>query len=690
MARKRTPTNEGSSQSHKRTEKISRLKSNISSSYKEHPITQSDSSWRAQRLGLTLAFVLTTLTTAGICYSLYPQLTSVSSSTRKAAPSLRQIVDTEGHSYLSKRETDLKIIDSAVQLNKDSEVSQVLNKAAHLSEAEDEEVAKLAQQIVEIKTRSMEKSKNAKASALRETFDVAPFQAMRNSLQLRISNDLKSQKIFDDLENIRDKEKSAVDESDDINEKHFNKIKQNFVEISNLKNENPKEVKPFSKDKDSSTIPVREAGKTKSIILTAKNQHITLGSQDRLYVFDPQQVDEGSLNDVSKQSEKRNKKKYSRYTKSELPSKKDKTPTFQENAEHRPSPSSSNSEDQKKMNIKTSTSTEKKKDFSNRTVSSEKMPVTQAEDRTYEPSFQRTFVPKKTFYGGRRIAPLELLNQKPSNSSVKVYLFDDFLSQQECEGLIAAHNSHVEAFTKPPILCFDSLYTLQKHIRDAGKNIKVTSKIFTHGTSCVNSSFSLQLQNWLNGNWSYSTAFYPGESKFSTNVATRLQQAMGLKPENGGKFQITSYPLGKAYKTHTDCTPGSLDKRDRVVSVLMYLNDAEEGGETKFPDLGIWVKPKRGRAIVWNNMSPQGECELESRHVASLVKKGKKYILIRWYYYKSFLGLGQRPTPPGLPMRDPDQAKVSCDDYDNGSCRWYDEWTHEHLMEYQRTKLNIS
>ena len=49
----------------------------------------------------------------------------------------------------------------------------------------------------------------------------------------------------------------------------------------------------------------------------------------------------------------------------------------------------------------------------------------------------------------------------------------------------------------------------------------------------------------MKGNWSYSTAFYPGESRFSDIFAARVEQAMGLTPINGGKFQITSYPEGK-------------------------------------------------------------------------------------------------------------------------------------------------
>lgn len=50
------------------------------------------------------------------------------------------------------------------------------------------------------------------------------------------------------------------------------------------------------------------------------------------------------------------------------------------------------------------------------------------------------------------------------------------------------------------------------------------------------------MKDWLKGNWSYSTAFYPGESRFASVFEHRVKEAMGLQPENGGKFQITSYP----------------------------------------------------------------------------------------------------------------------------------------------------
>ena len=36
----------------------------------------------------------------------------------------------------------------------------------------------------------------------------------------------------------------------------------------------------------------------------------------------------------------------------------------------------------------------------------------------------------------------------------------------------------------------------------------------------------------------------------------------------------------------------------RILTFFLYLSDVEEGGETVFTNLGIKVKPKRGRALI--------------------------------------------------------------------------------------------
>lgn len=72
------------------------------------------------------------------------------------------------------------------------------------------------------------------------------------------------------------------------------------------------------------------------------------------------------------------------------------------------------------------------------------------------------------------------------------------------------------------------------------------------------------------------------------------------------------------------------DKRDRYATVLVYLQDVEKGGETTFPQLGIKVKPKKGRALIWNSMTSDGNCDPTSIHNAAKVEQGHKFIIQRW------------------------------------------------------------
>lgn len=133
------------------------------------------------------------------------------------------------------------------------------------------------------------------------------------------------------------------------------------------------------------------------------------------------------------------------------------------------------------------------------------------------------------------------LKHKNSKSTVRAYVVENFLSENECDSLAMVHSRHVSELNKQvPIICFDSIKSFREYLKDAKLNIKVSPNDFTKETTCINETFSAKLQAHFK--WSFSTAFYPGESKFSTLFAERIQKATGLKVENGGKFQITSYP----------------------------------------------------------------------------------------------------------------------------------------------------
>ena len=61
--------------------------------------------------------------------------------------------------------------------------------------------------------------------------------------------------------------------------------------------------------------------------------------------------------------------------------------------------------------------------------------------------------------------------------------------------------------------------------------------------------------------------------------------------------------------------------------VFLYLNDVEDGGGTKFADLGITIQPKTGRAVVWPSVldSYPDDKDYRTSHEALPVIKGIKY-----------------------------------------------------------------
>ena len=65
----------------------------------------------------------------------------------------------------------------------------------------------------------------------------------------------------------------------------------------------------------------------------------------------------------------------------------------------------------------------------------------------------------------------------------RVFLFNEFLSDAECDGLRRVHDKHVQSMASHPLLCFDSLRTLRKHLEDVSQDVDVSPNDFVKGTS---------------------------------------------------------------------------------------------------------------------------------------------------------------------------------------------------------------
>ena len=73
----------------------------------------------------------------------------------------------------------------------------------------------------------------------------------------------------------------------------------------------------------------------------------------------------------------------------------------------------------------------------------------------------------------------------------------------------------------------------------------------------------------------------------------------------------------------------------RVLTFFLYLSDVEEGGETSFPNLGIDIKPKKGRALLWPSVLEHSGCKARderTHHAAKPVIKGRKYAANAWIH----------------------------------------------------------
>ena len=127
-----------------------------------------------------------------------------------------------------------------------------------------------------------------------------------------------------------------------------------------------------------------------------------------------------------------------------------------------------------------------------------------------------------------------------------------------------------------------------------------------------------------------------------------------------------------------------------MATVLLYLTDDFDGGETAFPRLGgMKLKPPIGSAFVFYNFGNDEldrsgpawggrRCNLDTLHRSEPVRRGSKVVLQRWYTYREHPFLAARampsPRPPGT-WRHPFQPVISCDyvqaEHVNVSCRWY-------------------
>ncbi len=113
----------------------------------------------------------------------------------------------------------------------------------------------------------------------------------------------------------------------------------------------------------------------------------------------------------------------------------------------------------------------------------------------------------------------------------------------------------------------------------------------------------------------------------------------GLDPIYGEPLQGQRYAVGQEFKGHTDYfEPNGVDFErycsvagNRTWTVMIYLNEPEAGGATRFRAVDKIIQPETGKLVCWNNRRPDRTLNPATIHQGMKVRAGTKYVVTKWF-----------------------------------------------------------
>ncbi|MFT6093845.1 MAG: prolyl 4-hydroxylase [Pseudohongiellaceae bacterium] len=209
------------------------------------------------------------------------------------------------------------------------------------------------------------------------------------------------------------------------------------------------------------------------------------------------------------------------------------------------------------------------------------------------------------------------------NDDPLVYVFENFLSQQEVDQLLAA--------AKPKLkkaLVSDDKAGVQSDGR-SGRNCWIPFK----------------------------------QHRVIEDMSLRVAEVVGLPLEQAESFQVIHYSQTQEYAPHYDAWDVATERGrrcmikggQRMITCLLYLSDVEEGGGTSFPNLDMEVRAKKGRMVLFHNCyTGRNIRHPDSLHGGMPVTKGEKWACNLWFResnYQSPQQVPKRKVPAEAPPK---------------------------------------
>lgn len=156
---------------------------------------------------------------------------------------------------------------------------------------------------------------------------------------------------------------------------------------------------------------------------------------------------------------------------------------------------------------------------------------------------------------------------------------------------------------------------------------------------------------------------FPWEEPLNVCLSQRMKSLLGnVQHIETEPVRVIQYERNEKIQVHYDWFPDTRNEtghhsmsarpNNRLGSILAYVEDDCDGGETYFPEVesmiesadsdkfsisdngkGLLVKPKKGNAIFWNNLHPNGTGDVRTAHAGMPVTRGTKVAINIWSYY---------------------------------------------------------
>ena len=128
-------------------------------------------------------------------------------------------------------------------------------------------------------------------------------------------------------------------------------------------------------------------------------------------------------------------------------------------------------------------------------------------------------------------------------------------------------------------------------------------------------------------------------------VQNGISDLLGMERGYGEPLQGQRYHEGQRFKEHADFfyidEPSWAEYEphggQRTWTAMVYLNEPQAGGATRFKLLDYRIEPRLGRILIWNNMALDGSPNPWTLHEGMPVEAGKKYIVTKWYRERHFV-----------------------------------------------------